>query len=244
MSMKKQLFVLLAFFSLISCQNSGDGGGVGNPTVLSFPSGIYHGSYELSDHLPQVVEFVVTSDNQVRMLTRNLSAPYYESFFGTKNGTIITGTLYSTSIVDSSIKVTSVETSGVVHGTFTTPSDTATFFAFPETELYNRGAALSNLNGTWVDQLYTEKTGISTWVFQSDGSFTLTSVDGCNGSGAVSLIDPSKNEYDMYITITSCPGYEGTFSGIFYFDDTIFPDGNLNIVLHDDSMFHIHEPMK
>ena len=84
--------------------------------------------------------------------------------------------------------------------------NTGDTFTFTYTDIHDRTSSLSNLSGTWSgnNTIMTGGAGVSQpWsiTFQTDGSFTGTA-DNINISGNASLVDASKNEYAISMTLS------------------------------------------
>lgn len=79
---------------------------------------------------------------------------------------------------------------------------------------YFRGADLNRLMGNWS---YSGANGDWNLAINSDGSFTggSTKVAGCTLDGAFSIIDASKNEYNVDVTLhLNCAPYDGSYTGL------------------------------
>jgi hypothetical protein len=196
-------------------------GGDGGPVVPVASPGIYSGSLT-----PERSDAWV---NTVGLMTTNSRLTFFdqtsaEFIVAGRVNNEFTGTLFSlTGIAPIQGQITSVSGTNI-GGIFSSPLDVGTFEFVAKQDRYLRGADLSKLVGTWVDSVYVDgpgiTTGITTWVIQPDGSFVMTSESGCAANGHFSLIDPTKNEYGVGLTVTDCDGFDGAYTGIGFLDDT------------------------
>jgi len=232
--MNKKIITLLSVLVISACGGGGDGSG-----ISSVPPGIYAGTITATGFAPDDGVGIITSDNRIAVLDLNTE----EGIIGTINGSSIAGTLYSSSVVPATAEVTSVSGNNI-SGTYSSSLGGGTFAFVSDPNLYNRGASLSKLEGIWVDDTYITGTGISTWTIQVDGSFIMTSVSGCAGSGSFSLIDPTKNEYNIDITVSNCIGANGSYSGIGVLNDTFITDDTLSFTFSNGAIAGIDEAVK
>lgn len=197
------------------------------------PAGIYLGEIVADGETgtPPYDIAIITSKGNVALV--NLDTK--ESFIGTRVDNALTGKLYVTTgvetiVVDSAAEITSVS-AGAISGTYTSSLGGGTF-ALSTTGLYERASELSKLSGDWIDSVYTNTLGLgtSTWAFNTTGSkFTVISYEtGCSGSGDLSLIDPEKNEYELWrMSITNCGVFDGEdYTGFAILSDTEYSDGS------------------
>jgi hypothetical protein len=210
------LLVLVA--GILTVIGSGGGGGGGGPTatvVPDVPAGIYWGSVtpDVGPKWNNTIG-VITTDGQLSFLDEAK-----EFLYATGSDHAFDGTLFSLAgLAPLQGEVTSVDIGGVttISGTFTSPLTDGTFAYQLDTALTDRGADLSKLAGTWVDGFHVGppgiETGTTTWVIQADGTFTMTSTTTCEANGSFSLIDPTKNEYAIDLTLTNCT-FDGAYGG-------------------------------
>jgi hypothetical protein len=224
----KIVFVNVVFILLTACTSSSD-----TPEVAATdaPKGIYAGTITPTGSSADPAVALLTSDNKVAIVDTTT----LETFIGTIASNSITGTMFASSAVSATSQVTSVVNNSI-GGTYTSSLGGGTFSLVSNTTLYDRGALLSKLVGTWVDSVYTSVTGTTTWVIQADGSYTMTSTSACVGSGDFALIDAAKNEYSLTFVLSNCAGFNGTYSGIGSLSDTSNPDDTLTFMFNSASI--------
>jgi len=233
----KRLLITLSISIIIA---SCDGGGSGsNKSFSTIPPGIYDGTVTPTGFAADNAVALITSNNKVGIV----DTVTLEAFIGTISFNIITGTLFSSSVVPATGEVTNLSGNNIL-GSYSSSIGGGTFALVADVNLYNRGASLSKLAGTWVDSFFTAVAGTTTWVIQSDGSFTATSTSGCSATGQFSLIDPSKNEYEINLTISNCPSSNGTYSGIGALSDAFFTDDVLTFMFSNGSLGGLFQPIK
>ena len=207
--------------------------------ISSVPAGIYEGTVTLSGSTANTALGLIASNGKVSILDLDTE----EAFIGTISGTSLTGSLYSTTTVPSTAEVTNVSGNNI-SGTYTSSLGNGTFAFTANTNLYNRGSSLSKLAGTWVDTVFTNGTGTTTWVIQNDGTFTVASTLGCNATGALTIFNASKNEYNLSINITNCSTLNGSFTGFAVTSDSFNTDDSISLIFSNGSIGGIAEPIK
>ena len=230
-----------SFLILLLIQGCSSGGGDSSTTPASPSSvhaGIYSGTVTATGNTPDSAVAFISSTGKVAIIDTNT----LEGFIGTISGSALSGTLYSTTSVPATGQVSTVSGDNI-SGTYTSSLGGGTFALVADQNLYNRGSSLSKLEGTWVDSVFTNITGISTWVIQSDGSFTLSTSSGCSGTGLFSIIDSSFNEYNLNMNVTNCTGYDGAYSGIAVTSDTFNTDDSISLVFSNGSIGGLSEPI-
>ncbi len=235
--MKKVVISIIVLF-LSGC-GGGGGGGTTDTSPTSVPPGIYEGTITPTGGTADSAVALITSSGKVAIL--DIST--IEGFIGTISGSSLTGTIYSNSSVPATAQITSASGNNI-SGTYTSSLGGGTFALVADPNLYARGASLSKLVGTWVDSVFTSGTGTSTWVIQADGTYSVTTTLGCNGTGAFSTIDPTKNEYSFTLTITNCVGLNGTYTGIAATSDTFNTDDSISLVFSSGAVAGLSEPVK
>lgn len=234
--MKKVLIPLIILF-LSGCGGDSDGDPPSTPS--SVPAGIYEGTITPNGGTPDLSVALITSAGDVAILDVNT----IEALVGTISGPSLTGTIYSSTAVPATAQVTSVSGNSI-SGTYTSSLGGGTFALVADPNLYNRASSLSKLVGIWVDSFFTAGIGTSTWVIQADGSFSISTTLGCTGIGTFSIIDPSKNEYNLSLTISNCAGLNGTYSGIAATSDTLNTDDSISLVFNSATIAGVSEPIK
>lgn len=229
-------FWLIVISSLISCGGEGSYSGIADPDAAA---GIYFGTITRTGVLAAPAVAVITSDDRVIVINKGT----YEKFIGTRSGNSLSGTLYATTRVSSTAEITSVS-DNIIGGAYTSALSDGTFSLIGDTDLYNRGASLLTLEGIWVDQFFTGVVGESTWVIYADGSFETSTTSSCNVTGNFSVLDASKNEYDVTMTITTCSGLDGSYTGIAFVSDNNGTNNVLSLSFSNGTIAGISEPIK
>lgn len=228
------IFTLVVGVLISACVHDDD-----NVLVFATPPGIYDGTVTPTGLAADNAVALITSNNKIAIVDTDT----LEAFIGTIFVNRITGTLFSSSVVPATGEVKNASGNNI-SGTYSSSIGGGTFDLVADVNLYNRGASLSKLVGTWVDSFFTSVTGTTTWVIQSDGSFTMSSTSGCSATGQFSLIDPSKNEYEINLTVSTCPSFNGTYSGIGALSDTFFTDDLLSFIFNNGSLGGLFQPVK
>jgi len=127
-------------------------------------------------------------------------------------------------------------------GTYDNGVETGTF-SMVDAGIYNRTSSLAKLNGTWVENIYTTSTGITTWVI-NNGAYTMTSVSGCASTGTITTIDTTKNEYAITGTVTNCGVFNGTYSGYGFTSDGTFTDDTFEFVIDNANAYALFAAVK
>jgi hypothetical protein len=94
--------------------------------------------------------------------------------------------------------------------------------------LYERTSSLSRVNGEW--------SGLDFGTTQNKVVFTLTATDGilagktmngCEMTGTIAVIDPAFNMYDITLQLDKdlCAGLAGNYTGLAILDDRVLDDG-------------------
>jgi len=206
--------VTLFTLALTAC--GGGGGGGGAPPVPIASAGIYSGTVTPnSAAVPFFVVGLMTTDNRVGFFASGIVNDTV-AVIGTRSNNTITGTLfngaYNPSAAPMSGQITSVSGNNI-GGVYTSSIESGSFSLVADQNLYSRGASLAKITGTWVDAVHTSGAGTTTWIIQPNGAFSMASVSGCAATGVFSLIDASKNEYGVNLTVTNCPGVNGAYIG-------------------------------
>ncbi len=232
-----KIIILALTMTITAC--GGSDSSTSNEESNNSVSGIFEGTITATGDTPDSAVALITSNGKVAIVDIDT----IEGFMGTINGSSLTGTIYSSSSVPATGEITNVSGDNI-SGTYTSSLGGGTFSLVSNTNLYNRTSALSKLTGTWVDETFTNGTGVSTWVIQSNGQFSVSTTLGCNGTGAFSIIDSSKNEYSANITITNCLGLNGSYSGIGALSDTFNNDDTISFLFNNGSVGGISEMIK
>jgi len=231
------IFTLVVGVLISACVHDDDN------VSVSTPPGIYDGTVTPTGLAADNAVALITSNNKIAIVDTDT----LEAFIGTISIRSITGTLFSSSVVPATGEVTNVSGNNI-SGTYSSSIGGGTFDLVADVNLYNRGASLSKLVGTWVDSFFTSVTGTTTWVIQSNGSFTMSSTSGCSAIGQFSLISTKsntfKNEYEINLTVSTCPSFNGTYSGIGALSDAFFTDDLLTFMFNNGSLGGLFQPVK
>ena len=190
------------------------------------PPGIYGGTITATGGLAHNASGLITSNGKLVFI----DLVTFEAINGTIADISITASVLAPPNSDD---LTGTITSAVgnnITGTYTSALGDGSFNLNADSTLYSRSASFAKLLGTWVDNVNIGGTGITTWVFQNDGSYAMTSTASCNGTGQFSLIDATKNEYEMDFMLTNCGVINGTYTGIGTMSDTSNIDDTLTFM--------------
>lgn len=232
--MTKKIIALLAALFISSC-----GGGGGSTAPSTVPAGIYEGTVTPTGGTPDSAVALITSNDKASFV----DVDTIEAFIGTISGNSLTGTMYSSSSVPATAQVTSISGNNI-SGTYTSSLGGGTFALVADPNLYNRTSSLSKLVGTWVDSVFTNITGTTTWVIQSDGSFTVSSTAGCTATGSFSVFNSSNNEYNLTLTLANCPGLNDSYAGFAVISDSFNTDDTISLIFSNGAKGGISEPIK
>lgn len=195
---------------------------------IDAPPGIYGGTITATAGIAHNATGLITSNGKLAIIDLNT----FEVINGTISDSSITGRVLAP---PSSAALTGTITSAAgnnITGTYTSTLGDGSFSLDANSSLYTRGASFAKLLGTWVDSVYTGGTGTTTWVFQNDGSYVMTSTESCTGSGNFYLIDATKNEYEMDLALSNCTNasINGNYTGIGTMSDTSHTDDTLTFM--------------
>lgn len=238
--MNKNIIALLLPLTLIACGGGGGGSDTTTPAAsVTVPPGIYEGTVTPTGGAAESAVALITSNGKAAIV----DVDTIEGFIGTISGDSLTGTMYSTSSVPSTAKVTSVSGNNI-NGTYTSSIGGGTFSLVANPNLYNRTSELSKLEGVWVDSVFTNITGTTTWIIQNDGTFSVSSTSGCTAIGSFTIFNTTKNEYNLSINISNCPGMNGSYSGFAVISDSFNADDTISLIFANGSVGGISEPIK
>jgi hypothetical protein len=239
--MKKVILSTIIISFNLSCGGGNDGGGTTTPSSVpsSVPAGIYRGTITPTGYEAEEGLALLTSNGNVALIDTDTM----EGFIGKVSGISLTGSIYSTTTVPATGRVTTVSGNNI-GGTYTSEIGGGKFALVADPVLYDRGSSLSKLVGTWVDSVFTSDVGISTWVIGADGTFNVTTTSGCNGTGAFTVFNTPKNEYNLNLTITDCAELNGTFTGFAVTSDTFNADDTISLVFSNGVVARFSEPIK
>jgi hypothetical protein len=106
-----------------------------------------------------------------------------------------------------------------------------------DSDVHMRGSTLDKITGNWVSletlsfsnsgALLAQGTIDGNFAFTSAGVFTGSDVIQCQYSGTASIIDPRYNVYNLSTTVTSCPAFNSTYSGLGVLVDALNPDNTI-----------------
>lgn len=231
--------LLLMIVTTLAACGGGGGGGDDGDVAVNAPPGIYEGTVTAAGGTPDSAFGLITSNGKLAFLDLDT----LEAIIGTISNGSISGTLFADSVAGITGQVTSASGNNI-GGTYSSSLGNGTFSLVADPNLYLRGASLSKLTGTWVDSVFTDGVGTTTWVFQTDGSYNMSSTSGCTGTGQFSLIDATKNEYEMNFVLSNCVPFNGTYTGIGALSDTYNTDDSLAFMFSSGSVGGLFEPIK
>jgi len=222
--MRKYIFTIFITLSFSACGSSSSSND-SNSNNFNVTPGIYTGTFTTSKGVTGELGILITSNGK---------------WAGTDPDSAATGTVSGDTLTGDDFNAKLTNATG---GTYTSEDISGTFNLSANTALYNRSSSLSKLNGTWVDNVFTDVTGTVTFTM-NNGAITMTSVLGCAAMGSVNTIDTTKDEYALSFTVTNCPGFNGVYSGYGYTEDDTFTDDVLTMVLDSEENFAIFSPVK
>ena len=210
-------------------------------TTTGSPTGVWEGTFTESGISNDVVG--VVQCDQIRLISELTG----DASVGTIS--VSGGSFSATRMTDYTIfgppngeftSLTGTFTAGsVMSGTFDVTDGTSGDFSLTYDPVTDKGSSLTMTAGTWV--------GTNTLLqFTVDNVGAITGTNGtCSYGGAVSIIDAAVNIYDLSITVSTCPGLDGTYSGYAVISDTIGGTNNtLNIVVHNASLLVVDSFLK
>ena len=228
--MRKFIFTTLISLLLSACSS---GGGSSNETSnttttesFSFSPGLYTGTFATSGGSTDSFAIMITSNNKWA------GADPEEASTGTVNGATLSNTFGFSATLESANS-----------GTFTNGTESGSFSIASVSGLYDRTSSLDKLNGTWVDDEFTDVTGTATFTF-NNGALSMTTVSGCSGTGNITTIDTRKNEYALTVTVSNCDEFNGNYSGFGFTDDVNFTDDQFAFVVDNSENFALFAPVK
>ena len=234
--MIKKLILPILIMLISAC---GGGGGNTNSGPTSVPAGIYTGTVTPTGGTADSAVAIITSEDKVTLVDIDTR----EAFIGTVSGISLTGTMYASTSVPASATVTTVSGNNI-SGTYTSSLGGGTFALVADPNLYSRTSSLSKLTGTWVDSVFTNVVGTTTWVIQADGTYAVSSTSGCTATGSFAVFNSLKNEYNLNMTIANCTGFNGTYTGFAVISDTSNTDDTLSLIFNNGSIGGMFEPLK
>jgi len=205
-------------------------------------AGIYIGSITPTNGSANNAMAIISSNGSVSIINRDTG----ESLTGTRSDNSITGTLYATTSVSATAEITLVLGDNI-SGTYNSSLGGGSFALTGLTTLYNRTSEISKLTGVWVDSVFTNQIGTSTWSILPDGSFTLTTVPGCNATGSFTVFNASNNEYTLTMDVTDCSSLNGSYTGLAFLSDSPGNDGSndtLSVMIANGTAGGLLEPVK
>lgn len=237
--MKHPLLITLAASTLCAC--SGGGGSTPSTQSQANLAGIYStGTITPDGGTADKAVGIIASNGQTVIVDTSSD----EGFIGQLSSNQLSGKIYSGDRVVETTGALQLNTDSTVSGTYASSLGNGAFKLNQKStdkSLYQRGASLSTLEGTWVD---TDNGTSNTTVIQKSGEFTSQNTDSCYASGKFSTIDSSKNEYAVSITISSCNEGNGTYSGLAIVEDTHHSNDTLTIVIGNNQSAGVSKLVK
>jgi len=229
---------------LSGCGGSSSSATSGSSTVVSHAikaAGVYSGTSTSSSYGTIAVDGVVAQNGRAFFFAPNQG----DIYAGTVNETndTVTGPLTAyapvgyqfpdgSSVTSLSINANTVPQS-TLSGTFSGGGESGTF-TLGFVSSYEESSSLSKIAGTYT---YTQTTSTSTDTLSitvdSTGLVTGSDSTGCVYNGQVSLIDSSKDAYDVTATITSCGALNGTYKGVAALTKNVTVDDTLLIGIYN-----------
>ncbi len=232
----RTVLVFIVIAVLTGCVDSEDS----DSSTDNTPAGIYQGTITPTPGLPAATA-LITSAGDIAIIADDITV----GLIGVISGSAISGSLFTNSPppVPTSGRITSVSGNDIA-GSYSTTSGSGLFALTADPDLYERGASLAKLEGTWDDLTLILGDGTPTWEIEPSGSFILSTTGSCDGYGVFSLIDETKNEYSLDLTVTNCDTLDGVYAGIAYLFDTTGTDDSLFLIYTDGSIAGISSASK
>ena len=217
--------------------DDGDGAGDQHPTA-----GIWYGDFaDGSSPATFPAKVVVTETGQTRALLmgRGAADPRYSmgQLFGqvpttgTRFEASLTGVLYydnhwSDGTRVAPVKLDSTVTPGLAwNGAFRETTGSGTFAFGYQQGTYERPSSLDLIAGDYAGiQIHDDAVDPNGYTVNlsiaADGTLGGGDSRGCSYDGAVGLVNPTRNYYELAVTIANCPVQNGRYSGLAFFDGT------------------------
>jgi len=213
--MKKMFFIFAvgALSALSGCGGGGNGNVVApQPVAAQALDGIWNGTFT-SNVLGGTIGayMVISPTNEARYVTTQgvegagAITVSGNSFSETVNAFAPTGIFFPNgSRVGVGTLNGTGSTKGTLTGTYAGAGDNGTF-TFTYDPIYDRGASLATISGTWTGTFVSVGTGaVVTANISTTGVITGTDTAGCVYNGTLKVIDPLKNIYAGSMTQTVC----------------------------------------
>ena len=220
---------------LAACGGGGGGGGIvggggGIVVVDASVGGIWEGT-ATSDLEPGVVYTVVgiaTEDGRLRLFVEDLTLivdAEASQLAGnlTTDGDDVSGdvqvwaslgfTFANGETTDMATFSGTVDERTSLSGTWTASTGETGTFDLTYLPLYERGSSLAAMEGMWTS--FDENDNpYGNYMVDANGNITGSDVQGCQFSGAITIIDAAYNVYEVTLTISMCGALDGQYSGL------------------------------
>ena len=178
----------------------------------------------------------IIEGNQMRFISTDGGAIYGgtisvsgTSFTATTTNIQIGGTVFATANLTGT-----VTTKSTISGTFTSSTGSTGSFSVSYDPVTEKGSSLATTDGIWT-------VGSTTAIaIDSTGALTGSDTTGCVYLGAVSIIDPAVNIYDLSVSVSSCGIYDGTYAGYVVITDNISPNDTLVFVANNSNFVFVN----
>lgn len=217
-----RLVAVVVTMSLAAC-GGGSGGGLlppDPPTAQpSNAGGVWEGTISdtVAGTTANIAGAVTEANTEARFLTEDGVALVLENVSG-NDGNLVAdlvafappGAVFSdgTSVSNGTLTGRVVERSSLTGDWTLATGDSGTVSLSYDAGLHQRASSLDFTAGIWLDSVNV--------IYTVDANGVLFGQDfiGCVFNGQVNLIDTRFNVYDLSITVTSCPGANGTYEGL------------------------------
>lgn len=218
-----RIFVLFLVLMAAACGGD-DGGGSSVPPPAPepdmSPGGIWYGTAQSDFSGTTDVVGLVTEAGQGIIIELDTASMYTTSlsvdgaqYSGELRGYAAPGYVFP----DGSTLATGsmegdIEERNRLSGSFTLAGSGGSFDLHYDRDSYEQTASLAIATGTWGYQLssgYSVSVGIN-----ANGQLFGSDSDGCQFNGSISIPDGDYNAYAIQITVSSCPGVNGDYSGL------------------------------
>ena len=112
---------------------------------------------------------------------------------------------------------------------------------------YDRDSSLAKVAGVYMNFLIGPTApGLppSSFSIDAGGVIFAQAASGCVANGQVSVIDSQFNEYDVQLTVSSCPGVDGTYNGLGVTTDTVTTDDTFLFAVFANTIAIVADPVK
>ncbi|MGH9931964.1 MAG: hypothetical protein ACREA9_22420 [Pyrinomonadaceae bacterium] len=213
--------------ALVGCGGGGGGGGIVPAPANQSASGIWNGTLSQGGAIVNDATCLVTEAKEAACI---LIDPANGAFAGAAHGTVQvanvnqisgSGTAYaapgyvladgSSVVANFTISSGTVSERNTINLVLSSLGQSSTFSGTFD-PIYDRDSSLATVAGSYAAfDVYGDPASFS---IDSNGALFSQSQSGCVGNGQVSIIDSRFNGYAVDVTVSNCPGLNGSYSGL------------------------------